>query len=86
MRSASCAGAQPPEVDDAATDREVVEGQDFASRNVIMSNALPGAASPAAGALAAQRDLGLDPAPDEGAATEGQPAARDRPVDEPTTR
>jgi len=70
--------------DDGATD--VVEEQDFAARNVIMSNALPGGASPAAGALVAQRELGLDPTLDEEPATEDQPANEGRPANEPPRR
>ena len=60
-------------------DRDVVEEQDFAARNVIMSNALPGGASPAAGAITADRELGLDPTPaDEQPTTDTEAATREQ--------
>jgi hypothetical protein len=41
--------------------------QDFAARTAMMSNALPGGASPAAGAvIGSGGELGLDPTTDEG--------------------
>jgi len=49
-----------PGPEDAAPDE--VEQQDFAARNVMMSNALPGGASPAAGAVVGSGgDLGMEP-------------------------
>ena len=56
---------QPPELNDEAPDRDVVEQQDFAARTVIMSNAIHGGVSPVAGSIAAEEDLGLDPTLDE---------------------
>ena len=73
-------GYEPDEIDetlepgpeDAAPDE--VEQQDFAARNVMMSNAMPGGASPAAGAvIGSGGELGMEPetneetAPDEAA-------------------
>jgi hypothetical protein len=44
---------------------DAIEQQDFAARNVIMSNALQGGASPAAGAVSTGEDLGMQPTTDE---------------------
>jgi hypothetical protein len=53
-----------PGPEDAAPDE--VEQQDFAARNVMMSNALPGGASPAAGAVVGSGgDLGMEPETDQ---------------------
>ncbi|MDP8904152.1 MAG: hypothetical protein M3N29_02335 [Chloroflexota bacterium] len=52
--------------------------QDFAVRNVSMSNALPTGASPAAGAVSTGRELGLEPTTDEERALEGEPATGER--------
>lgn len=58
-----------PGPEDAAPDE--VEQQDFAARNVMMSNALPGGASPAAGAvIGSGGELGMEPETDEEAARE----------------
>ena len=58
-----------PGPEDAAPDD--VEQQDFATRHVIMSNALPGGASPAAGAVVGSGgDSGMEPETDEEEATE----------------
>jgi hypothetical protein len=47
-------------------EREQVEEQDFATRNVIMSNALPGGASPAAGGvIGSGGELSMQPETDE---------------------
>ena len=48
------------------TTEEQAEQQDFAARNVAISNALPGGTSPAAGAvIASGGDLGMQPETDE---------------------
>jgi hypothetical protein len=57
-----------PGPEDAAADE--VEQQDFATRHVVMSNALPGGASPAAGAvLGSGGEMGMEPETDEEKAT-----------------
>ena len=75
-------GREPGEVS-----RDNAEEQDFAARNVIMSNALPGGASPAAGAIIGSGgDLGMEPEaaadelPAEGRADAG-PAGTEFPAD-----
>jgi hypothetical protein len=59
-----------PQLEEEARDRDVVEQQDFAARNVIMSNALPSNPSPAAGAITADRELGMEPTPEDARAGE----------------
>ena len=44
---------------------DAAEQQDFGARNVIMSNALQGGASPAAGAVSSGGELGMQPTTDE---------------------
>lgn len=46
-------------------DRDEAEADDFATRSVIMSNALPGGASPVAGAVTARNKDQLEPTIDE---------------------
>ena len=46
-------------------DRDEAEADDFATRSVIMSNALPGGASPVAGAVTARTKDQLEPTSDE---------------------
>jgi hypothetical protein len=52
---------------------EAAEQQDFATRNVIMSNALQGGASPAAGGvIGTGGELGMQPSTDEELAEEDE--------------
>lgn len=58
---------------------EDTEQQDFATRNVIMSNALPGGSSPVAGAvIGSGGEMGMDPVVDEADVEERQETARDQ--------
>ena len=59
----TAAGDSP---DDAAVDPDYVGEQDFAMRNVAMSNALPGGGQPAAGAIVGSEGrLPMQPETDE---------------------
>ena len=56
--------ADEPEVA-APSGPEEVESDDFALRNAAMSNAIPGAGQPAAGAVVGSREKILEPTTDE---------------------
>lgn len=61
--------AAPRDIDDAAAD-------DFAARNVLMSNAFGGGASPFAGALIGNKEKFLEPTTDEERAADTVPESK----------
>lgn len=62
-----------------AVDVDEAGADDFAARNVVMSNALPGGASPVAGALMGDLDAVLEPSTDEERLQDEQSGAEGKP-------